>query len=242
MLTKEETRYFRREMFRILKISRTLYWWRINNFTSLASRCFCNLFGAMACRCVWIPGPQEEHWQRGATSPGSVLCLMDSRCVYEESRSQSRVVFDVPTRMSWIARLLGRRIWPVIWKVSFCCILPSFFEQLLPGLLFFGGNRYEAEGRYRRRVKAQSLWFAVLESQVETGTPYMLYKDACNRKSNQQNLGTIKCSNLCTEVVEYSSPDEVNILFSWDQGSRKMNFIKDLVNSDCSLQLSISGT
>ncbi len=59
------------------------------------------------------------------------------------------------------------------------------------------------------QVKAQVLWNAIIESQIETGTPYMLYKDACNGKSNQQNLGTIKCSNLCTEIVEYSSPDEV---------------------------------
>ena len=71
--------------------------------------------------------------------------------------------------------------------------------------------RYEAAGLYRRKVKAQQLWFAVIESQIETGTPYILYKDACNRKSNQQNLGTIKCSNLCTEIVEYSSPEEVNM-------------------------------
>lgn len=54
------------------------------------------------------------------------------------------------------------------------------------------------------------MWYAIIESQTETGTPYMLYKDACNRKSNQQNLGTIKCSNLCTEIVEYSSVDEVS--------------------------------
>lgn len=72
-------------------------------------------------------------------------------------------------------------------------------------------KKYEEEGRYVRKVKAQALWYAVIESQVETGTPYMLYKDACNRKSNQQNLGTIKCSNLCTEIVEYSSPDEVAV-------------------------------
>lgn len=58
-------------------------------------------------------------------------------------------------------------------------------------------------------VKAQQLWYAIIESQTETGTPYMLYKDACNRKSNQQNLGTIKSSNLCTEIVEYTSKDEV---------------------------------
>jgi ribonucleoside-diphosphate reductase subunit M1 len=72
-------------------------------------------------------------------------------------------------------------------------------------------EQYEKEGRARRTVKAQQLWYAIIESQIETGTPYMLYKDACNRKSNQQNLGTIKCSNLCTEIVEYSAPDEVAV-------------------------------
>lgn len=72
-------------------------------------------------------------------------------------------------------------------------------------------ERYEREGRARKSVKAQELWFAILESQVETGTPYMLYKDHANRKSNQQNLGTIRCSNLCTEIMEYSSPDEVAV-------------------------------
>lgn len=72
-------------------------------------------------------------------------------------------------------------------------------------------HKYEAEGRARKTIKAQQLWFAVLEAQTETGTPYMLYKDACNRKSNQKNLGTIKCSNLCTEIVEYSSPEEVAV-------------------------------
>jgi len=72
-------------------------------------------------------------------------------------------------------------------------------------------QRYEDEGKYLKQVKAQQLWYAIIESQIETGTPYMLYKDACNRKSNQQNLGTIKCSNLCTEIVEYSSKDEVAV-------------------------------
>jgi ribonucleoside-diphosphate reductase alpha subunit len=72
-------------------------------------------------------------------------------------------------------------------------------------------TRYEGEGRGRRVVPAQRLWNAILESQVETGTPYMLYKDACNAKSNQQNVGTIRSSNLCTEIVEYSSPDEIAV-------------------------------
>lgn len=72
-------------------------------------------------------------------------------------------------------------------------------------------EQYEAEGRARKTVKAQDLWFAILDSQIETGTPYMLYKDAANSKSNQQNVGTIKSSNLCTEIMEYTSPDEVAV-------------------------------
>ena len=72
-------------------------------------------------------------------------------------------------------------------------------------------EKYEAEGKGKRTVKAQQLWFAILESQVETGNPYMLFKDACNRKSNQQNLGTIRSSNLCTEIVEYTSPEETAV-------------------------------
>merc|ERR1719169_319782 len=71
--------------------------------------------------------------------------------------------------------------------------------------------RFEAEGKGRRSVKAQQLWFRILESQMETGTPYMLYKDHANRKSNQQNLGTINSSNLCTEIMEYTAPDEVAV-------------------------------
>merc|ERR1719316_2481383 len=72
-------------------------------------------------------------------------------------------------------------------------------------------ERLEKAGLGRKTVKAQTIWFKVLESQMETGTPYMLYKDACNRKSNQQNLGTIRSSNLCTEIIEYTSPDEVAV-------------------------------
>ncbi|XP_042202311.1 ribonucleoside-diphosphate reductase large subunit [Callorhinchus milii] len=72
-------------------------------------------------------------------------------------------------------------------------------------------ERYEQEGRARKVVKAQQLWYAIIESQTETGTPYMMYKDACNRKTNHQNLGTIKSSNLCTEIVEYTSKDEVAV-------------------------------
>lgn len=72
-------------------------------------------------------------------------------------------------------------------------------------------QKYEREGRGRKTIKAQDLWFAIMESQTETGTPYMLFKDAANRKSNQQNLGTIKSSNLCTEIMEYTDADEIAV-------------------------------
>jgi len=72
-------------------------------------------------------------------------------------------------------------------------------------------EKYEQEGKGRKTIKAREIWNAILESQIETGTPYILYKDACNEKSNQKNLGTIKSSNLCTEIVEYTSKDEVAV-------------------------------
>ena len=72
-------------------------------------------------------------------------------------------------------------------------------------------TKYEKEGKGKKTIKAQELWFKIMESQIETGTPYMLYKDAANSKSNQQNLGTIKSSNLCTEIMEYTAPDEVAV-------------------------------
>ena len=93
-----------------------------------------------------------------------------------------------------------------------------FCPNEAPGLSdVYGGefealyHKYEEEGRARKTVKAQEVWFAILESQTETGTPYILYKDACNKKSNQKNLGTIKSSNLCTEILEYTSKDEVAV-------------------------------
>jgi ribonucleoside-diphosphate reductase alpha chain len=72
-------------------------------------------------------------------------------------------------------------------------------------------TKYEKEGKGRKTIKAQELWFKILEAQIETGTPYILYKDAANAKSNQKNLGTIKSSNLCTEIIEYTAPDEVAV-------------------------------
>jgi len=72
-------------------------------------------------------------------------------------------------------------------------------------------ERYEAEGLGRKQIDAQKLWFKVLDAQIETGTPYLLYKDACNAKSNQKNLGTIKSSNLCTEIIQYSNEQETSV-------------------------------
>ncbi|MAS38620.1 MAG: ribonucleoside-diphosphate reductase subunit alpha [Flammeovirgaceae bacterium] len=91
-------------------------------------------------------------------------------------------------------------------------------------------EKYEKEGKARKTVKAQDLWFEILESQIETGNPYILYKDACNIKSNQKNLGTIKSSNLCTEIVEYTSPDEVAVC---NLASIALNkFVKDDLTYD----------
>ena len=91
-------------------------------------------------------------------------------------------------------------------------------------------EKFEKEGKARKTVKAQDLWFEILEAQIETGNPYILYKDACNIKSNQKNLGTIKSSNLCTEIIEYTSPDEVAVC---NLASIALNkFVKDDMTYD----------
>jgi ribonucleoside-diphosphate reductase alpha chain len=93
-----------------------------------------------------------------------------------------------------------------------------FCPNEAPGLYdCYGGefealyHKYEQEGKARKTMKAVDLWFRILDSQIETGTPYLLYKDAANKKSNQKNLGTIRSSNLCTEIMEYTAPDEVAV-------------------------------
>ena len=111
----------------------------------------------------------------------------------------------------WIPDLFMRRVeengmWSLMCPHQ-CPSLPEChgkeFEELY--------TKYEKEGRFLRQVRARELWGAILESQIETGTPYMLYKDACNAKSNQKNLGTIQCSNLCTEIVQYTDSEEVAV-------------------------------
>ncbi|KAA8907566.1 ribonucleotide reductase [Sphaerosporella brunnea] len=112
----------------------------------------------------------------------------------------------------WIPDLFMKRVQA---NGNWCLFCPNEAQ----GLAEVYGDEFEAlyekyentAGLPRQVVKAQKLWHAILEAQVETGNPFMLYKDACNRKSNQKNLGTIKSSNLCTEIIEYSAPDEVAV-------------------------------
>merc|ERR1712050_630773 len=117
----------------------------------------------------------------------------------------------------WVPDLFMRRVkddkeWTLF------CPNEAYDEETGKGLMDVWGEdfenmyvRLESEKKGRKTVKAQQLWFRILDAQMETGTPYMLYKDHANRKSNQQNLGTIHCSNLCTEIVEYTSPEEVAV-------------------------------
>ncbi|GAA5883417.1 hypothetical protein JCM16303_003785 [Sporobolomyces ruberrimus] len=108
----------------------------------------------------------------------------------------------------WIPDLFMKRVeengdWPLFCPAEAPGLHEVYgdeFEELF--------NKYESEGRAKKTIPAQKLWYAILEAQVETGNPFMLYKDAANKKSNQKNLGTIKSSNLCTEIIEYSAPDE----------------------------------
>lgn len=134
----------------------------------------------------------------------------------------------------WIPDIFMRRVkengdWTLF------CPNEAYDSETGTGLMDLWGEEFdklymklESENKGHKTVKAQQLWFRVLESQMETGTPYMLYKDACNRKSNQQNLGTIHCSNLCTEIVEYTSPDEVAVC------NLASIALPSFVNADCS--------
>lgn len=156
--------------------------------------------------------------QGGNKRPGAFACYL------EPWHADVRTFLDL-RKNTGMEELRARDLFYALWipdlfmervkangKWTFMC------PKECPGLSDVWGDefvelyeRYEAEGKGRETIDAQKLWFAIVESQTETGTPYMLYKDACNRKSNQQNLGTIKCSNLCTEIVEYTSPDEIAV-------------------------------
>jgi ribonucleoside-diphosphate reductase alpha subunit len=156
--------------------------------------------------------------QGGGKRPGSIaiyaephlreiLSLLDLRKNHGDENRRARDLFYA----LWVSDLFMERV-ESDGKWSLFC--PSN----APGLSDVWGNeykelyeRYEREGRAAEVIDARKLWFAIIESQIETGTPYMLYKDACNGKSNHQHLGTIKSSNLCTEIVEYTAKDETAV-------------------------------
>jgi len=124
------------------------------------------------------------------------------------------VYFEMPININNVVVFNNILISNILQDGDWCLMCPD----QSPGLHEVWGEefetlyeKYEKEGRYEKKLKAQTLWYAIIESQIETGTPYMLYKDACNRKSNQQNLGTIKCSNLCTEICLPQDVDNVSV-------------------------------
>lgn len=136
-----------------------------------------------------------------------VFDFLDMRKNHGKEESRGRDLFYA----LWIPDLFMKRVehneqWTLFSPdeaPGLCDVYGDEFEALY--------LKYEKENRGIRTVKAQKLWYAILESQSETGTPFMLYKDACNRKTNQKNLGTIKSSNLCAEIVQYSDPNEVAV-------------------------------
>lgn len=136
-----------------------------------------------------------------------VFAFLDLRKNTGKDEMRTRDLFTA----LWIPDLFMKRVeengtWSLFCpneSPGLCEVWGEEFEELY--------TRYESEGKAKKQVQAQDLWFKIVESQIETGTPYILYKDACNRKSNQQNLGTIKSSNLCGEIVEYTSPDEIAV-------------------------------
>lgn len=136
-----------------------------------------------------------------------VFAFLDIRKNHGDEDARARDLFTA----MWIPNLFMERV-----KANQKWSLMS--PDTSPGLADCHGEefnklykKYESEGKYTKQVNAQDLWFAILVSQIETGTPYILFKDACNEKSNQKNLGTIKSSNLCSEIIEYSDKDETAV-------------------------------
>ena len=149
--------------------------------------------------------PKEEPRERRAQSQRSFLRNVDSDLFMKRVESNEDWSLFSPDEAKNLHETYGEE-----------------FEKLY--------EKYEKEGKARKTVKAQDLWFEILEAQIETGNPYILYKDAANKKSNQKNLGTIKSSNLCTEIIEYTSPDEVAVC---NLASIALNkFVKDDLTYD----------
>ncbi|WOG82163.1 hypothetical protein DCAR_0101325 [Daucus carota subsp. sativus] len=161
------------------------------------------------------------------TSNGIVPMLRvfnDTACYVDQGGHKRKGAFSVYLEL-WHEEHRARDLFYALWipdlfmeRVQSNGVWSLFCPNEAPGLADCWGQefenlyaQYEREGKAKKVVQAQSLWFEVLESQMETWTPYMLFKDSCNRKSNQQNLGTIKSSNLCTKIIEYTSPTETAV-------------------------------
>ncbi|KAG9954057.1 hypothetical protein KCU85_g790, partial [Aureobasidium melanogenum] len=136
-----------------------------------------------------------------------VFAFLDLRKNHGKEEVRARDLFYA----LWIPDLFMKRVeqnstWTLMCPAE-CPGLADVYGEEFEALY----EKYEREGRGRDTIRAQKLWYAILEAQTETGNPFMLYKDACNRKSNQKNLGVIRSSNLCTEIIEYTAPDEVAV-------------------------------
>ncbi|MFA6058351.1 MAG: ribonucleoside-diphosphate reductase subunit alpha [Taibaiella sp.] len=136
-----------------------------------------------------------------------IFDFLDLRKNHGKEEMRARDLFPA----LWVSDLFMKRVeengnWSL-----FCPHEAKGLEELYGDAFETQYVQYEQEGKARKTIPARELWNAILEAQIETGTPYILYKDAANEKSNQKNLGTIKCSNLCTEIIEYTAPDEVAV-------------------------------
>ena len=136
-----------------------------------------------------------------------ILDFLDLRKNHGKEEMRARDLFPA----LWVSDLFMKRVEENGQWSLFCPHEAKGLEELYGAAFEEHYIRYEQEGKARKTVPARELWNSILEAQIETGTPYILYKDAANEKSNQKNLGTIKCSNLCTEIIEYTAPDEVAV-------------------------------
>jgi len=136
-----------------------------------------------------------------------ILDFLELRKNHGKEEMRARDLFPA----LWVSDLFMKRVEENGDWALFCPNEAQGLEELYGAAFEERFIQYEREGRARKTMPARELWNAILEAQIETGTPYILYKDSANEKSNQKNLGTIKCSNLCTEIIEYTAPDEVAV-------------------------------
>jgi ribonucleoside-diphosphate reductase alpha chain len=136
-----------------------------------------------------------------------IMEFLDLRKNHGKEEMRARDLFPA----LWVSDLFMKRVEANADWSLFCPNEAKGLEELYGAAFEERFIQLEQEGKQRKTIPARELWNSILEAQIETGTPYILYKDAANEKSNQKNLGTIKCSNLCTEIIEYTAPDEVAV-------------------------------